>query len=377
MGRTLENRRRSSPFGFLDRVRWQAVVAVFSVVWLLRRQAALEGAVWGWSHDAVANTSAVGSTLIQFGDNLRPLAVLLAATLCLSRFRSARVAGFVLLGAEFGYATLLGRRWLLELLILGSLLALQLRSWMRLRRSILWLGLAGAFMVLIAWPFVFHFRAVARTAGLESAPRETRVGLLVTSVLPQAIRTFHPWTAAADRDYADNMRLRSTATDFLIGIERAHRRGVSFQDGAVFETGVLLSVPRFLWPNKGRLASRFVYELDDVVEEHFHLPAEDAATTLTAQGYADDGILGVALYFMALGGILALFTRCLYSARSTIIGFLLYGMGISLAFQVEMSVTAVLAAVRIGVGLVLVDRLCGRRIQQWTVASRENLRPRA
>jgi len=168
----------------------------------------------------------------------------------------------------------------------------------------------------------------------------------------------------------ENVSDRTRMLDLLLDIEDARRGGAPVMGGRVLVTAVVSTIPRAVWPGKERLMAVDTWQVEEVIERHFGLPVVDMASTVLTHGYADGGVAGVIVYMALFGLALGFCERYLGMARSALVGLAIYALGLSLAVQIEANVTDLFAVGRVIAVLVVVDRVAGHRIEQWTGAAR-------
>ena len=114
------------------------------------------------------------------------------------------------------------------------------------------------------------------------------------------------------------------------------------------------------------------WQVEELIERHFGLPLMDMASTVLTHGYADGGVIGVGLYMALMGVLLGICERSLASARCALVGLFVYGLGVSLAVQVEANVTDLLAVGRVILVLMIADLLAGRFIERQIAVARRH-----
>jgi len=207
---------------------------------------------------------------------------------------------------------------------------------------------------------------VANSAGLYQAEVATRSDTLLQQVLPDAIATFDLTASfSAGSEYLENVRERSRILDLLMDVEAAHRGGAPVLGGRGLLAALVATIPRAIWPGKERVMVTETWQVEELIQRHFGLPAVDMASTMLTHGYADGGVLGVIVYMALLGVLLGVCERSLGSSRSALLGLWVYALGVSLAVQIEANVTDLFAVGRVIAALLLADWLLGRRIERW------------
>ena len=116
------------------------------------------------------------------------------------------------------------------------------------------------------------------------------------------------------------------------------------------------------------------WQVEELIELHFGLPILDMASSVLAHGYADGGLVGVALYMALLGAVLGFCERRVGTSRCALLGLCMYAMAVGRAIQVEADVTDVLLLGRYIVGLLLLDWLVGQRMERWLTVARRRVR---
>jgi hypothetical protein len=351
-------------------MRLPVVLLAVGAVWGLRAYSAAQGLVFSHVGDVMTEAGTGASIAIQLTQLGRHLNIFLEAVLLIDRRPLRRGIGVVLMAAELVYAILWGRRQLLSVLM--ALLVVGLWAGRRLRlRQLVGYGLAVAFMLVVAWPFMFHLRQVANEVGLYRADIGTRTDTLVQDVLPDALATFDLRRSFAESGgYVENVRQRSQILDLLVDIMAAHRDGAPFMGGKVLVAALVAVTPRALWPGKERLMATETWQVEELIEEHFGLPLFDMASTVLAHGYADGGLVGVVLYMALLGAVLGVCERKAGTARCALLGLYAYALGMGTAIQVEANVTDIFAVVRVLAVLLAADWLAGRPIERWVTDAR-------
>jgi hypothetical protein len=348
------------------------VLACAATVWLLRLYMTSQGMVLSHASDVMAEVGVGASMGIQLALLARPLALLLGAVLAMDRRPQRRALGLLVVAAELLFALLFARRLLLD--VVAALLLAGL--WVGRRIGLRQLAVAAAliaFTTLVMWPFMFHMRGIADQEGLYGTAYASRAATLVEKVIPTAIATFDLGASlAAGSAYMDNVHDRSRTLDLLLDVMAAQRDGAHVMAGDVALAALTAVVPRALWPGKERLMAWETWQVEEVIERHFGLPVMDMTSTVLTHGYADGGLLGVLAYMALLGALLGLCERALATAGSALVGLYVYGLGVSMAVQVEANVTDLLAAGRVIAVLLVADRIAGRWLERQVVA---RLRP--
>ena len=345
-----------------------------AALWGLRWHSASQGLVVGQTSDVMTEVGTGASAAIILAGVLRSPFLFMAAMLLMDARPRRRYVGLLLVAGEIGYAALWSRRSLFVVIVLLLLAGLWAGRRLRLRHIVAYTALA-AFLLFVMWPFIFHLRAVAQRTGLYQADTAWRTEALIRDVIPDALATFDLRTSlGADSPYVYNVRKRSNISDLLVDVMEAHDRGVPFMGGRVFLTAVLAAVPRALWPGKEQLLATETWQVEELIELHFGLPILDMASSVLAHGYADGGLVGVALYMALLGAVLGFCERKVGTSRCALLGLCMYAMAVGRAIQVEADVTDVLLLGRYIVGLLLLDWLVGQRMERWLTVARRRVR---
>jgi hypothetical protein len=256
--------------------------------------------------------------------------------------------------------------------VILALLIVSLRTSRRLplRRLALY-GAVAAFAALVMWPFMFHLRTAANQAGLYRVDTMMRADVLFLEVVPGALATFDLGASfEPGSGFLDNVHRRSRFLDLLLDVMAAQGEGAPVMAGAALRAAAVATVPRAIWGGKEQLMASGIWHVEDLVQEHYGLPIVDMASTVITHGYADGGLPGAVLYMALLGVLLGVCERAGGRSRSSLLGLWVYGLGASLAIQVEANVTDLFAVGRVIAVLLIVDRLAGRRLERWLAIAR-------
>jgi len=361
------------PTGFVKRsicariqtVRPMLVILLAGTIWGIRAYAASRGLVISHARDVMVSAEGWTSLLIQLGSLARPLLFFLGAALLFAQGRFRRGLGALVIAGELGAAAVGARRLFLEVVVVVSLVYL----WSGRRPKATQLAaLAGAAVLVgaIVWPFMFQLRTAADQTGLYWADPNDRFQILVYDTIPTAFATFRLGeTLQTEGAYVGNIRERASTIEFLIEILAAQHAGQEPMGGQVIGTALVATVPRLLWPGKEKLLNTETWQAEELIQSHFGLPLIDTGSTVLTQGYADGGVLGVALYATLLGVFLGLCEQSLRRSRCTILGLWVFGLGALLAIQIEANVTDIFVIGRAVAPLLLLDRLAGRTLEGW------------
>jgi hypothetical protein len=356
----------------IRQLRLSVLIGLLGILWSLRGYAASQGLVIAWTGgNVMASADAWTLPLIQLSQLMRPATIFLGAVLFTDEQVSRRWRGAVVLVGEFAYAFLLGRRLLLEALVIMILVSLWAGKRPRVNRAVSWAAAIGV-IAFVAWPFMFHVRMMARQAGLYSADPGERFHILREDVIPYALTTFSlDQTFEETSPYVENVHQRSRNIDFLVEIQAAHQSGVGFMWGHGIATALVSSIPQAIWPGKKKFLEGDTSHVEQLIESHFGLPLTDQGSTVVTQGYADGGVVGVILYMTMMGMALALCERWVHRCHSTLCGIWVYALGTSLAVQTETEFTSLLAVGRMIIALLILDWLYGKQIERWLVGARK------
>jgi hypothetical protein len=350
--------------------RVPVLLACAAVVWLLRLYMTSQGMVLSHAGDVMSEAGTGASMGIQLALLARPLALMLGAALAMDPRPHRRALGLCLVAAELLFAVLFARRLVLD--VVAALLLVGLWVGRRIGpRQLAAAAVMIAFTTLVMWPFMFHMRGIADQEGLYGTAYASRAGTLIEKVIPTAISTFDLGASLdAGSAYMDNVRDRARTLDLLLDVMAAQRDGIRVMAGDVALAALTAVVPRALWPGKERLMAWETWQVEELIERHFGLPLMDMTSTVLTHGYADGGIAGVLAYMALLGALLGICERALATAGSALVGLYVYGLGLSMAVQVEANITDLLAAARVMAVLLVADRLAGRWLERQVAERR-------
>jgi hypothetical protein len=345
------------------------LLASAGAVWALRAYGATQGLVLAHGN-VMKEAGAEVSLAIQLTHLARPLILFLGAVLLMDRHRPRRVVGFLIVAGELAYAALWARRLLFEVILALLIVSLRTSRRLPLRRLALY-GAVAAFAALVMWPFMFHLRTAANQAGLYRVDTMMRADVLFLEVVPGALATFDLGASfEPGSGFLDNVHRRSRFLDLLLDVMAAQGEGAPVMAGDALRAAAVATVPRAIWGGKEQLMASGIWHVEDLVQEHYGLPIVDMASTVITHGYADGGLPGAVLYMALLGVLLGVCERAGGRSRSSLLGLWVYGLGASLAIQVEANVTDLFAVGRVIAVLLIVDRLAGRRLERWLAIAR-------
>ena len=345
------------------------LLASAGAVWALRAYGATQGLVLAHGN-VMKEAGAEVSLAIQLTQLARPLILFLGAVLLMDRHRPRRVVGFLIVAGELAYAALWARRLLFEVILALLIVSLRTSRRLPLRRLALY-GAVGAFGVLVMWPFMFHLRTAANQAGLYRLDTVMRADVLFHAVVPGAFATFDLGASfEPGSGFLDNVHRRSRFLDLLLDVMAAQGDGAPVMAGDALRAAAVATVPRLIWGGKEQLMASDTWQVEGLVQEHYGLPIVDMASTVLTHGYADGGLPGAVLYMALLGVLLGICERAGGRSRSSLLGLWVYGLGASLAIQVEANVIDLFAVGRVIAVLLIVDRLAGRRLERWLAIAR-------
>jgi hypothetical protein len=345
------------------------LLASAGAVWALRAYGATQGLVL--AHGGIMKgAGAEVSLAIQLTHLARPLILFLGAVLLMDRHRPRRVVGFLIVAGELAYAALWSRRLLFEVILALLIVSLRTSRGLPLRRLALY-GAVAAFAALVMWPFMFHLRTAANQAGLYRVDTVMRADVLFRDVVPGAFATFDLGAAFEPGSrFLDNVHRRSRFLDLLLDVMAAQGEGAPVMAGNALRAAAVATVPRAIWAGKEQLMATETWQVEELVQEHYGLPIVDMASTVLTHGYADGSVPGAVLYMALLGVLLGICERFGGRSRSSLLGLWVYGLGVSLAIQVEANVTDLFAVGRVIAVLLIVDRVAGSRLERWLAIAR-------
>jgi len=351
------------------------IIGELVATWALRGYLAAAGLVLSWTPIDVLREAWL-SQLVQLSSLLRSMTVFVGAALITDERNGRRRLGAAILAGELAYALLMGRRLLVEVVVIVVMVGLWFGRGMRLSQAASRVAAIGV-VLFIAWPFVFHVRQVAREVGLYGAETAARPRILLSEVMPRAVATFDPLAMLEPGGpYVENVRERVHHLDFLVDIQTAHQDGRGFLWGRGLVTSLVAVIPRFAWPGKTHFmeSGESLKLVEQLIQAHFSLPLVDSPSTVLTDGYADGGAVGILAYMILMGLAFAMFERWVGRCRSSASGLWIYAIGASLAVGVEGEITDLFALGRVIVVILIGDRLCGGAVERWMFG---RLRPNA
>jgi hypothetical protein len=324
-----------------------ALLVLVSIVWWERQELSDAGMFFKGSF-VMGNLDLLDRTFVVAQRQLSFLTVAVASVL-LYGYRGQRhylesMLGWGAILGELGYYFLSSHR--IPCLQVIGVLAM-MRGALGRRTTLRALVVAGVLLAGVVYPV----SSVMRQTFNDVTPWDKDVNNIASVsgvVLPEAIGQVRKRYADIFRSQSgeDFLSVRLNGVDMLASLVHEHvGRNRSLLHGEATWQGMLLLIPRALWPDKPEAE----IDVERYVNYKFDLPQIDTMITPPAEFYADFGVVGIVLGMLAWGGLLGLLHRSTVVSTS-MAGLLAYvTLMPSVAIPEQAFVSGVLGAVRTGV----------------------------
>lgn len=309
------------------------------------------GLVFSGTGLIMEQVSSLQSAMVQLSLSLDMVALLVGLLLVFDKHPLRRAIGYMLIGMQLLFAFAESRRAVVGVIMAGFLI------WVaryRIRgRQLVFMAVLSIFVVGFVGPFFAIVRNEAWIQGIHVVDPDYRIGILGDSI--RVAWNEFDFSKPYSSDYQENVKNRVAFYEYAVMLQGKIMDGWKPRNGEVAYYGVLEIVPSMFWPSKRDFLGS--YNIEQKVQVWFGEAPVDAGGTLLGYAIADGSVVGVIIYFGALGFCLWMLRHFSYFARYPLLRIWAVSSVFVIGFWIESSIASVMSVMRLLLALYLLDKI--------------------
>jgi hypothetical protein len=332
----------------LPRVTVNFVIFVYAIMTVYRFSL---GLFMSGTGGIMTTVSTLQSILLQLSAPIGGVVAMLGFLILFDQSSKQQTLGGFLVAIQSVLAFLGGRRVLIGLCILGTMVWILLRG-IKIRR-LFFACLLMVTVVLVAGPFFFLLRSTAQKLGIQEIDAAMRGGVLAQS-FTTVVDEFSLHEAFRP-SYVENIKQRAGFFDWTVTLQERVARNWPTRNGEIAFISIVEVFPRVFFPGKFEYLGGV--QTEQKIQQWFALPIQDSASTILGYAIADGGWVGVIVYFTAYGALLAVLFRFMLNANFTLSSLWAASALFFLCFHIEMNLTGLIGTLRMLIIVSILDQL--------------------